>query len=55
MMILAVGAAVVGGLCLLGLCASVIALQGAAGCRVTVYLKPTDEAQQAIGREYLGA
>lgn len=29
--------------------------QGAAGCRVTVYLKSTDEAQQATGREYLGA
>lgn len=28
--------------------------QGAAGCRVTVYLKPTEGAQQAIGREYLG-
>ncbi len=28
--------------------------QGASGCRVTVYLKPTDAAQQANGREYLG-
>jgi predicted ArsR family transcriptional regulator len=28
--------------------------QGAAGCRVTVYLKPTSQAQEAIGREYLG-
>lgn len=28
--------------------------QGASGCRVTVYLKPTDRAQQANGREYLG-
>lgn len=28
--------------------------QGAAGCRVTVFLKPTPEAQQSPGREYLG-
>jgi predicted ArsR family transcriptional regulator len=28
--------------------------QGAAGCRVTVYLKPTQEAQETSGREYLG-
>jgi predicted ArsR family transcriptional regulator len=28
--------------------------QGAAGCRVTVFLKPTREAQEAPGREYLG-
>jgi predicted ArsR family transcriptional regulator len=28
--------------------------QGAAGCRVTVYLKPTAEAQEVNGREYLG-
>jgi predicted ArsR family transcriptional regulator len=28
--------------------------QGAAGCRVTVYLKPTEAAQQTVGREYLG-
>jgi predicted ArsR family transcriptional regulator len=28
---------------------------GASGCRVTVYLKPTMEAQAASGREYLGA
>jgi predicted ArsR family transcriptional regulator len=28
--------------------------QGAAACRVTVFLKPTPEAQQAPGREYLG-
>ncbi len=28
--------------------------QGAAGCRVTVFLKPTPEAQKAPGREYLG-
>lgn len=28
--------------------------QGASSCRVTVYLKPTDEAQEAGGREYLG-
>jgi predicted ArsR family transcriptional regulator len=28
--------------------------QGAAGCRVTLYLKPTREAQEAQGREYLG-
>jgi predicted ArsR family transcriptional regulator len=28
---------------------------GAAGCRVTVYLKPTTQAQAASGREYLGA
>jgi len=27
---------------------------GAPGCRVSVYLKPTPEAQQATGREYLG-
>jgi predicted ArsR family transcriptional regulator len=27
---------------------------GAAGCRVTVFLKPTREAQEAQGREYLG-
>lgn len=27
---------------------------GAAGCRVTVYLQPSGEAQQAAGREYLG-
>jgi predicted ArsR family transcriptional regulator len=26
--------------------------QGANGCRVTVYLKPTDDAQRAQGREY---
>lgn len=29
--------------------------QGAAGCRVVVYLKPTAEAQAAVGREYFGA
>jgi predicted ArsR family transcriptional regulator len=28
--------------------------EGAAGCRVTVYLKPTSEAQREPGREYLG-
>jgi len=28
--------------------------QGASGCRVIVYLKPTLEAQEAPGREYLG-
>lgn len=28
--------------------------QGAAACRVTVFLKPTPEAQDAPGREYLG-
>jgi predicted ArsR family transcriptional regulator len=28
--------------------------QGDAGCRVTVFLKPTPEAQDAPGREYLG-
>ena len=28
---------------------------GASGCRVTVYLKPTAQAQAASGREYLGA
>lgn len=28
--------------------------QGAAGCRVTVFLKPTPEAAEAPGREYLG-
>jgi predicted ArsR family transcriptional regulator len=28
--------------------------QGAAGCRVTVYLKPTAQAQESMGREYLG-
>ena len=28
--------------------------QGAAGCRVTVFLKPTPAAQKAPGREYLG-
>jgi predicted ArsR family transcriptional regulator len=28
--------------------------QGAAGCRVTVYLKPTQEALESQGREYLG-
>jgi predicted ArsR family transcriptional regulator len=28
--------------------------QGAAACRVTVFLKPTPEAQEAPGREYLG-
>jgi predicted ArsR family transcriptional regulator len=28
--------------------------QGAAGCRVTVFLKPTPEAQEVPGREYLG-
>jgi predicted ArsR family transcriptional regulator len=28
--------------------------QGAAACRVTVFLKPTPEAQKAPGREYLG-
>jgi predicted ArsR family transcriptional regulator len=28
--------------------------QGAAGCRVTVFLNPTREAQEAPGREYLG-
>jgi predicted ArsR family transcriptional regulator len=28
--------------------------QGAASCRVTVFLKPTPEAQEAPGREYLG-
>jgi predicted ArsR family transcriptional regulator len=28
--------------------------QGAPGCKVTVFLKPTPEAQQAPGREYLG-
>jgi hypothetical protein len=28
--------------------------QGASGCRVAVYLKPTEKAQQASGREYLG-
>jgi predicted ArsR family transcriptional regulator len=28
--------------------------QGASGCRVIVYLKPTLEAQEAQGREYLG-
>lgn len=27
---------------------------GAPGCRVTVYLKPTEEAQGATGREYFG-
>jgi predicted ArsR family transcriptional regulator len=29
--------------------------QGAAGCRVRVYLKPTAQAQESTGREYLGA
>jgi predicted ArsR family transcriptional regulator len=29
--------------------------QGANGCRVTVYLKPTDDAQRAQGREYYAA
>jgi predicted ArsR family transcriptional regulator len=29
--------------------------QGASGCRVTVYLKPTDEAEDAEGREYFRA
>jgi hypothetical protein len=28
--------------------------QGAVGCRVTVFLKPSPEAQEAPGREYLG-
>jgi predicted ArsR family transcriptional regulator len=28
--------------------------QGAAACRVTVFLKPTPEVQEAPGREYLG-
>jgi predicted ArsR family transcriptional regulator len=28
--------------------------QSAAGCRVTVFLRPTPEAQEAPGREYLG-
>jgi predicted ArsR family transcriptional regulator len=28
--------------------------QGASGCRVTVYLKPTAQAQESTGREYLG-
>jgi predicted ArsR family transcriptional regulator len=28
--------------------------QGAAGCRVTVFIRPTHEAQEAPGREYLG-
>ena len=28
--------------------------RGAAGCRVTVFLNPTPEAQEAPGREYLG-
>ena len=28
---------------------------GASGCRVTVYLKPTTQAQGASGREYLDA
>jgi hypothetical protein len=28
--------------------------RGSAGCRVIVYLQPTREAQQAVGREYLG-
>jgi predicted ArsR family transcriptional regulator len=28
---------------------------GASGCRVTVYLKPTTQAQAAAGSEYLGA
>jgi predicted ArsR family transcriptional regulator len=28
--------------------------QGAPGCRVTVYLQPTAEAQELNGREYLG-
>ena len=28
--------------------------QGASGCRVTVYLKPSPEAREANGREYLG-
>ncbi len=28
--------------------------QGASGCRVTVYLRPSPEAQLANGREYLG-
>jgi predicted ArsR family transcriptional regulator len=27
---------------------------GAPGCRVTLHLKPTDEAKQAAGREYFG-
>jgi predicted ArsR family transcriptional regulator len=27
---------------------------GAPGCRVTLYLKPTDEAKVAVGREYFG-
>ena len=27
---------------------------GSAGCRVTVYLQPTGQAEQASGREYLG-
>lgn len=29
--------------------------QGAPGCRVTVYLKPTEESRQKVGREYLSA
>jgi predicted ArsR family transcriptional regulator len=29
--------------------------QGAAGCRVTVYLKPTAESKRVQGREYFGA
>jgi predicted ArsR family transcriptional regulator len=29
--------------------------QGDAGCRVVVYLKPDDEAAQAVGREYFGS
>jgi predicted ArsR family transcriptional regulator len=28
--------------------------EGASGCRVTIYLKSTAEAQKKIGREYLG-
>lgn len=28
---------------------------GAPGCRVEVYLRPTDEANQHVGREYFGA
>jgi len=28
--------------------------QGASGCRVAVYLEPTQEAQESPGREYLG-
>jgi predicted ArsR family transcriptional regulator len=28
--------------------------QGAAGCRVTVFIKPTPQAEHAPGREYLG-